>query len=119
VLNLKKWMAKVSERLRNSYMLYGGENMVVIPNNSDIDSYTDEGLYCVPSSSAAQSMSHYPTTAGGRIEVFNILRYSGTTAASKRLYQRLYTSGANCDVYYRFWNGSSWSEWRKVTMTNA
>ena len=118
MLNIKKALTELSEKLHDSYTLYGSGNMVIIPNNSDMNSYTDEGLYCIPTASAAQTMSHYPTTTGGRLEVFNILRYSSSSDASgKRLYQRLYTNGGNCDIYYRFWNGSSWYAWRLVTTT--
>lgn len=113
LMDLKQLLTNMLGKLERAYTLYSVGNE--IPSNANLDNYKDDGVYFIPNAATAQTLSNYPSTAGGRLEVFNVLVYGRNAATSnRRIIQRIYCSNGNCDIYTRFWSGSTWADWINV-----
>lgn len=84
----------------------------VIPDNADLNTYTEPGNYTCVGSGSASTMTNCPlTSAGFRLEVIEI-------NAGKQI-QILFSDGNDASIYYRRNNvtGSIFGTWRLVTMS--
>lgn len=84
----------------------------VIPDNSDLNTYTEPGNYTCLGSGSAATMTNCPlNSAGFRLEVIEI-------NAGKQV-QILFSDGNDASIYYRRNNvtGSIFGTWRSVTMS--
>lgn len=76
-----------------------------ISSDSDLDSFTTYGKYFCSTNARAGTVSNIPEAKAGVLIV-------AETYAADRLLQ-IYITNTN-NVYHRFYNGSSWSEWANV-----
>lgn len=79
-----------------------------IPNNSNFDTYTTEGVYFVGSNSAAATMANIPAAYGGRLEV----KYSISTAY---FFQEYTTNSTPVQKFIRRKISGGFSPWQEVT----
>jgi len=95
-----------------------------IPSNADLDSYTTPGVFAVASNSVAATLSHCPSTQGGRLTVVSALG-SRYTDSSQWIYLRQIYETHNGLVYHRpgisssGFSGLSWSDWSLIYGVDA
>ena len=95
---------KVNNRKRLDLPL---ENL--IPQDADLNNYTDVGEYCNPYSAVSATLLHCPVSASGfRLTVEKL--YSDEPTQTLESYSGI--------IYKRTYNssGSAWLDWRKITL---
>lgn len=83
----------------------------IIEDGTDYDTLLTVGNYRCRSSNNAETMTNCPTSFGHVLVV-------QSTIASDRLIQNLQTSSASANIYRRYYNGSTWSNWRRLAYTS-
>ena len=73
-----------------------------LSNNDDLDTYTTPGNYRIATSAIAGTLSHYPSSVGGRL-------YVETLAGTGSVHQTV--KDTNNREYYRQKSGSTWGAW--------
>lgn len=94
--------------------VYGGA--LTIPQGADLNDYTDPGIYAVPNNAVAGTLTHSPTSHGGRVVVVSALgrRY---TASTTNIYIRQIYETYDGTIYQRRadsstgWANLSWKNW--------
>lgn len=76
-------------------------------SSCDLNDIKNTGVYALGTS---QTYQHAPAAYG----VFEV--YKPAPSNTVFMIQRLYTS---TDMFYRFFDGSAWRDWRKVTATSV
>lgn len=87
-----------------SYAAYELDPNRTIPSNADLNDYTEFGCWVCQSNSVTVTLENCPITGSGFA-----LRVSRPTGGAYRLQELLQYNG---NRYYRYYNGSSWSNWR-------
>ena len=87
-----------------------------IPNNSDLNNYTTDGVYYVLTSSNAATIDNTPTTNGG----YKLVVQHGAVVAdpTPRLFQWALVQATNY-WYVRNYNGTTWSAWDRILNTSS
>lgn len=85
----------------------GSKYTTVIPNNTDYDNLLTPANMVCNSSSAAQSMSHCPTSQGHRLFIL----YG---VGPERVIQIVITSSATVSILRRYYDGTTWSSWLQL-----
>lgn len=96
------------------WAVFGGA--LTIPENADLNDYTDPGIYAVPNNAVAGTLTHSPTSHGGRVVVVSALgrRY---TASTTNIYIRQIYETYDGTIYQRRadsstgWANLSWKNW--------
>ena len=102
----------------NAFLYWTPDNS--IPSDSDLDSYMTPGCYYVASGAIAGTISHIPNVSGGRLDIQSVQFVSKTSSdGAKRLMQTYTCGNANILIYKRYWNGSSWGSWKKISVENV
>lgn len=83
-------------------------NRIVIPNNSDINTYTTPGVYAVASDASASTMTNMPRNASGKLIV--IVRGNNLVYIQQRY---IPTSSAYIE-YVRNYNNGTWTAWEQL-----
>ena len=81
-----------------------------IPENADLNTYTEPGNYATLTTAIAGSVLHKPYT--GSIPFRLIV--SGFSSASSAKMQFLIAQGSTINVYKRIYNGTVWRDWAKL-----
>ena len=94
---------------------YGGtaEGLTVkmIASNTDLDALLSPGSYICGSAASARTLSNPPVTAAFRLEVVKV-------ASSARFWQLAFEN-LSSRIYVRFYNGTVWSDWRKLDFAST
>ena len=96
-----------TENIKNSMMLSMAFG-TALADGTDLDDVTDAGNYRISSASSAQTIGHVPEETAGKL----IVLY---TVADIRKIQIYIANAGDPNVYVRFYNGTTWYAWRKVT----
>ncbi len=91
----------------NNNLSYKAEEYTPIESNTDFDTLLTAGQYRVSSAASAATMKNCPAEMAGTLRVEE-------TIADTRLYQTFYGNTGNTAVYFRYYSGSKWGEWKKV-----
>ena len=83
-------------------------NRIVIPNNSDINTYTTPGVYAVASDASASTMTNMPRNASGKL----IVMVRGNNSAY--LQQKYITTSDIYIEYVRNYNVGTWTAWERL-----
>lgn len=101
-------------RLTSGNIYTGGELLLpfltkgtAIPSNADLNTYTTPGVYNAPVAVASTLTNSNITTVGVKLIVMPMV---GTT-----LMQIEIANYDNCIIAVRFYNGSTWAGWRRIT----
>ena len=79
----------------------------VIPDNSDIHTYTTPGVYTISSDASAATMTNLPAAASGKLIVM-------ARQNSSYIVQIYIPSTSTIAMYATFYNGSTWTAWDMV-----
>lgn len=105
--------AEIDEKANSvdSWLLTGG---ILIPANSDLNTYSTTGNFVVVDNSRAATLSNLPVQEAGTLKVFRLI---GTTA---RYICQVYMSFADSKFYKRYSNnqGDSWKPWNTITTSD-
>lgn len=80
-----------------------------IPSNADLDSYTTPGTFYATTEVAATLSNANITTVGFKMLVIKC------TKNDLYLWQIKIAVHTNCIIALRFYNGSSWGAWKRLT----
>lgn len=81
------------------------EEGTAIPSNSDLDDYTEAGVYYVNGITVAESLSNLPVSKAGKLVVLLMTEHI-------RVWQMYYVADTACPLYVRFMdNNSVWYSW--------
>ena len=105
-LNTTNAPADAASLKSRTLMTYTG-NCAVIPNNTDFDTLTEPGNYCVQTGANMATMTNSPVTSAAKLFVTQ-------GATSSVLFQFLFVSDNTQIMYYRFKSSSRWYEWHTV-----
>lgn len=78
-----------------------------IPSGTDYDTLKTVGNYRVTSATAAASMQNCPVAVAHRLFVESL-------NTSPRYLQRIIAAAATVPEWRRYWDGTTWSQWRRV-----
>lgn len=82
-------------------------NVVAIPNGTDFNTLTTCGNYKVSTHENMATMLNTPTNVASRMIVLQ-------TTNRDNIYQLIFPNATNNRMFFRFYNGTSWTEWAKI-----
>lgn len=95
------------EDIKNDYFELATDNCPMIPDNSDINTYTTAGTYKITNNAHAATMTNMPESVPGKLVVI------ATTQAS-RLMQIYFPVNGSAYIFIRSYDASGWGNWRSV-----
>lgn len=105
VCNIKDAVAR--EALGDLYPIL--VNSIAIPSNADLNDYTTPGAYYATSAVASTLTNANITTTGFKMIVMK------RTKNDPYLWQIKIAVYGNCIIALRYYNGSSWGTWKRLT----
>lgn len=102
------YTSDIGEQLAG-YFALANENSTGIAEGTDLNTLLTPGSYRISSASTlATLLNAPPTTVAGRLMVIE------TTAG--RYYQIYYSNHINARIYQRYYDGTSWREWKSLAL---
>ena len=87
--------------------------MVDIANSSNLNSYTNPGVYCTNSASKTGTLTNRPFSGSAMVlRVFNPYDWKNGV---KNCVQIAVSLSSPPNIYIRSCNGSTWSDWRIIS----
>ena len=118
MIDLKKMLIKILQRLKNSLSLERGSS---IPSNSDLNNYTTLGAYYVASASVSATINNTPTTEAG----YSLIVYThyGNLPAQIAISKGAAGDNKSYPYYLRSQytdsnNALQWTPWTRVATEN-
>lgn len=88
----------------SDYFALSAEDSTTIPDNTDINTILTPGTYKITNNTHAGTMTNLPTALACKILVFELTQ-------ANRVMQFLFPVSVAAVVYFRYYNGTTWTDW--------
>lgn len=110
-----QWDTRIRGNLQIDGKLLGGYNLgakTAIPQQADVDTYTEAGSFAVYGAANAKTIANLPVEQGGTLTVENIMGIMGSTSSLIYLLQTYVQYNGTRYTRYSTNSGTSWSSWK-------